>query len=434
MLKRLKIHRFRTVRPGTELIFNDRFNILLGRNGTGKTSLLDLISTVLRSDFSPLREEEFDIEWEIESRLGGLLSARLSNKRVRPSEGADPARPEPETWLPSCHVSVQTRDSLQNPTEIKVEGFLSQRRLGQGDWTPGRPIDLLSPGLLSRLRSQTLDLTNGTADIFWGIESDGNPAYRFDESLEVFECITERATRTRRGRSIPDPIRRKSVWASPRFIHNSSSLFDPIYTVAQPQPGQSSARVELESSRHLGRFPQQTGLQDLSMFLAVEGSQRGLDVGGPEASLRFDGVCWIFGPAEFLFTAPGGATFNHHGLSYGQKRLLAFLYYLDANPRYVVADELVNGMHHEWIRFCIEEIGERQAFLTSQNPLLLDYIPLSSAEEASKTFIQCHAEHSKDRAEFVWSNLTPEDAEELYQDHLVGIQRLGEILRVRGLW
>jgi len=50
MLQRLKVHRFRNVRPGTELAFSEHMNVLLGRNGTGKTTLLDLISVVLRSD------------------------------------------------------------------------------------------------------------------------------------------------------------------------------------------------------------------------------------------------------------------------------------------------------------------------------------------------------------------------------------------------
>lgn len=66
MLKRLKVHRFRYVKPGTELCFAEHFNVLLGRNGTGKTTLLDLLSMVLRSDFSALRDEEFDIDIEYE--------------------------------------------------------------------------------------------------------------------------------------------------------------------------------------------------------------------------------------------------------------------------------------------------------------------------------------------------------------------------------
>jgi hypothetical protein len=195
------------------------------------------------------------------------------------------------------------------------------------------------------------------------------------------------------------------------------------YEPVQPRPGQSSTAVELPQESALKRFPVLAGVSEMSLSLAVEGSRE-----------EADGVWWRLGRAEFLFTDPGGMVFNQTRLSYGQKRLLAFLYYLDANPTYVVADELVNGMHHDWIRACLDEIGDRQSFLTSQNPLLLDYLPLESVEQVERTFIQCRREVVDDKVTLHWSNLTRSDAEELFADYKVGIQPLGEILRARGLW
>ena len=91
-------------------------------------------------------------------------------------------------------------------------------------------------------------------------------------------------------------------------------------------------------------------------------------------------------------------------------------------------------MHHDWIRACVDEIGDRQAFLTSQNPLLLDYLPLESVEQIQKTFIQCRTKIVDDEPQIVWSNLAAEDAAELFADVQGGIQPIGEILRARGLW
>ncbi|MGD0094558.1 MAG: AAA family ATPase, partial [Planctomycetota bacterium] len=48
-LKRLKIHKFQNFVPGVELRFDDKLNVLLGKNGTGKTTLLNLISQCLRT-------------------------------------------------------------------------------------------------------------------------------------------------------------------------------------------------------------------------------------------------------------------------------------------------------------------------------------------------------------------------------------------------
>jgi recombinational DNA repair ATPase RecF len=54
-LKRLKIHKLPRVKPGTELVFSDGINVLLGLNGTGKTTLLEVLVAVLNGQF-----EKFD--------------------------------------------------------------------------------------------------------------------------------------------------------------------------------------------------------------------------------------------------------------------------------------------------------------------------------------------------------------------------------------
>src|SRR5690606_32028746 len=94
-----------------------------------------------------------------------------------------------------------------------------------------------------------------------------------------------------------------------------------------------------------------------------------------------------FGNMRFDFAKHDRSIINHTQLSYGQKRLLSFYYYLACSPACVVADELVNGMHHEWIEACLNDLGERQAFLTSQNPLLLDYLGFESVDEVRSSFV-----------------------------------------------
>ncbi|WP_438013724.1 AAA family ATPase [Sorangium sp. So ce315] len=126
--------------------------------------------------------------------------------------------------------------------------------------------------------------------------------------------------------------------------------------------------------------------------------------------------------------------FQDQHLSYGQKRLLAFLYYLDANPSFVIADELVNGLHHAWIEECMNAIGDRQAFLTSQNPLLLDYLSFESAEQVKESFILCRNQVDGDRERMIWRNMTDDEADMFYRAYQVGIEHVGEILRTRGLW
>lgn len=434
------VHRFRHVKPGTELAFNERFNVLLGRNGTGKTTLLDLISMVVRSDFSGLRSEVFDLEFELQDERG-TARVRVANEPVnddKASTGGARAnggrRPSPEYIAKlSTKLVFDPLEPLES-FDIEVDGSMRRWRKGDDAWRHGNAIDLFQPDLLFQL---TLGFDHGRSGegkalallhmVTWFASS----AFRFDESLGTYESIIRSGPR--------DPERSASatrVYADVHFKSSqpgdvggkivSSNFMPMVNGIAEPKPGQTSAMVSLDSSR-LRKFPSAVGLRDIAMSVSVEGSYT-----------DDDGLWWKFGSLEFLFTELGGSTFSHHALSYGQKRLLAFLYYLDANHRYVIADELVNGMHHDWIRFCLDEMSgldlAAQAFLTSQNPLLLDYIPIASTKEAQRSFIQCRSELIDGHSRFVWSNLSADDARELFADHQVGIQHLGELLRVRGLW
>jgi ABC-type molybdenum transport system ATPase subunit/photorepair protein PhrA len=125
---------------------------------------------------------------------------------------------------------------------------------------------------------------------------------------------------------------------------------------------------------------------------------------------------------------------RHDLLSWGQKRILSFLYYAAANPDILVVDELVNGLHHEWISACLKEMEGRQCFLTSQNPLLLDHLTFSSAEEVRQTFIQCRREKGEHRSQLRWQHMDEASAEAFFRAYKVGIQHVGEILRTKGLW
>lgn len=63
-LERLKINQFRSIEPGTELCFSEGLHVVLGKNATGKSTLLDLIAAALALDFDrpTFREEPLDLE------------------------------------------------------------------------------------------------------------------------------------------------------------------------------------------------------------------------------------------------------------------------------------------------------------------------------------------------------------------------------------
>ena len=82
----------------------------------------------------------------------------------------------------------------------------------------------------------------------------------------------------------------------------------------------------------------------------------------------------------------------------------------------------------------MRELGERQSFVTSQNPLLFDYVTFTSVDEVRTRLVHCQRELRGERELKVWSNPAEEIAERLYADHRRGGSPLSTLLRIHGLW
>ena len=139
----------------------------------------------------------------------------------------------------------------------------------------------------------------------------------------------------------------------------------------------------------------------------------------------------------FKFVLRDGTTFLHDRLSFGQKRLLAFWYYQDGcRGRPVVADELVNGFHYDWIDRAVEKLRPQQSFLSSQNPLLIDRIGnFDSVEKVRRSFITCRTRETESgERRLVWKNATVEQAESFLRGYQTGLAHVSEVLRDEDLW
>ena len=170
----------------------------------------------------------------------------------------------------------------------------------------------------------------------------------------------------------------------------------------------------------LARFVESTQYRDARLILVKDGVASGTAT---------------FASPLARFQRPNGDEIPHNQLSFGEKRLLAFLLELHANPHTIIVDELANGMHHSWLDACVEllEEFETQAFLTSQNPLLLDSIPLSRETFASAhTLVVC--ELDDESGQMVWRNLSEAETEDFFRSYDVGLQHISEIMRDKGLW
>jgi energy-coupling factor transporter ATP-binding protein EcfA2 len=443
-IRRVTIHRLRNVKPGCTFELHSGLNVLLGQNGTGKTTLLQWMADFMSGNLESWSREPYHVEVEMEagtepntariemtiendiselapvqqdwSKLKGVVAARLQQQ---------------------AHSSVLTTDTIievgderyeihESPAEFIVQlngqrlARLGENRVRRGPHT--NPI-LFTMMIASHcIKSVRERLIRGEDHYFSQIMEDLRHYWsieRFDESLNFFHRLVEgREPQTHLGisqsfiddslsRLIPDEVI-QAAWTK---IPNVADDLQMLTFSAEEVKGFLTTAVEL--------FQYRSAALHLTL---LEKSTGGADATATYGNLRF------------TFHRHDGSIIGHDALSYGQKRMLSFLYYLALNPRLIIVDELVNGLHHAWIEACIEEIGDRQALLTSQNPLLLDYLTFDSADEVRQRFILCSSERENGREQLIWRNPTQEEAESFFRAYQAGIQHVGEILVDKGLW
>ncbi|NRD68531.1 AAA family ATPase [Corallococcus exiguus] len=403
-LTRLTINKFRNVAP-TTLDFRPGINVLLGRNAAGKTTLLRLLSTLMGVPDETLKDDSLEASYRVSGRALDFEHS-IVRKRVTPTR----INPDRSEQVGFSDLELEQFDSLTfeingeitvratvNPTEVLIEKDGkrdSQTRTSHPDPLVSVINALWSTVALEAPEDVIVDIEEAR------IETLG----RMDESLNQLGSILK--------------------------IEGQRSGMRRAWNIAHVP---TSMRKIL-----FGEIPEGTIATFSPSFLERVAQIIGYD----SASARFD--------IERLNPAPGryatklsnlrfffkrfGEEVSHDLLSYGQKRLLAFFAHADASPDVIIADELVNGLHHEWISACLSEIGERQAFLTSQNPLLLDFLRFESIEEVRHTFIICERAGSTADAQLIWRNLTEEEAESFFLAYQTGIQRVSDILLTKGLW
>jgi energy-coupling factor transporter ATP-binding protein EcfA2 len=430
----LRIDRFRNVRPGTELRFDDHRNLVLGKNGSGKSTLLRLLAVVISSRFQ-LLHEPYDLSYRLQ--LGDLLiEARAWTSESALPPGLPPDLAASQSGLsPRLEARYEARITHGLGGEVYlidlVEGMGTARRLSpeRKDWPPvdGKRYTL-NPTLSQALI--VLIFTREHPETFSGrnwrrSQTIGHTLRRFDESLDTFRQII--------GGGEDDELLGTPVVSAMR-VDRAPTSWLPLTVI----PVASSDFESIDEA-----FPREVPL-DLTpgMRAVLRPFARALGLRKAEAHMNFEekssitegSESWSYRTMQFLFTRQDGSIINHNQLSYGQKRLLSFLYYLATNDQVVIADELVNGLHHEWIEMCLDLLGERQAFLTSQNPLLIDYLPPGSAEQAQARYLLCRSEQTERGEQLCWENMPAEDADRFFRAYEVGVRQAGEVLRSKGLW
>jgi energy-coupling factor transporter ATP-binding protein EcfA2 len=394
-LRRLVIHRFRNVQPETELVCHPGINVVLGKNGSGKTTLLRLFEAVLSGNLGLLWREgasvtaEFEVQWQ-ELPAGPLGTRRTGRTTLSyASERQPPGETERSERL---RVLIERSDGKQ--TEVRyADGRVVLEEFGETlAHSPARELE----GRIHRIFS-SLDHWQWRAR--WsGAVFPFDSTWRFAEDLDDFDELM-------RGEVTFEF--QVSGWTSsyPRGL-------SPPPDISNPPPRQITL---LDTPIH--EAGQQMGFQ------ASEVTMRAGDTAAKPV---------VYNSLAISLQRKDGSWVQEEKLSWGQKRFLSW--WATRPDRYIIADELTNGLHHEWIRLVLEGMEGRQAFLATQNPLLLDHLEFESAEEVTQRIVHCRALLRDEREVLEWRNPTPEEAGRFFEAYQQGIQHVSQILQLEDLW
>ncbi|CAM4233313.1 ATP-binding protein [Corallococcus sp. ZKHCc1 1396] len=424
-LTRLHVHHYRELAPDTALTFGPTLNVVVGATGSGRTTLLDLVSRVLCSDFSGLLREPFSLDYAL--RFDGLTVEVA-------------VRNEPPAALPAPKGEEGPGASLALPPAGLAHGLMPSI-VATVRWDAAEDVRLVMRASATGFACEVDGAAGFTRRMHWSV---------LDRSVWTLLFMAaqylERGVKDR----LKDLLRRTFLLAPPRF-DESLGMFEhlgairyamerrgedlfPLGLMALPtwMPGWLREQVEHEPLPPTLMFRHETLPESfLARFVTLAGFASGtltLDV--TETTPLSQGGRLGFSGFRFAFVRGDGTPVAQEQLGYGQRRLLSFLYYLDVHDAFVIADELPDGLHPDLVAACVKDVGERQAFLTSQNPLLFEHLSFRDAEDLRTSVIHC--EGGTGRGAWRWTQPSPEVAARLFSAYREGARPLGAVLRAQG--
>jgi ABC-type branched-subunit amino acid transport system ATPase component len=426
-LTRLKITQFRNVQP-TELFFHDGYNILLGPNASGKTTLLNLISACVRGDFSEYKREDFSFEFNLDSDSLNLCAILQNQRNDTPSPFEHPFNEYLRIQYQYKSISGQTEQGKKASTIKKTDTNITFHHLT----TKSIFINNLWFEIMSEIYTVSLEnleyheIMGHFLNQYILIAAPPQTRTRFNEELGFYRNIISQDTdqcpsikialRTPLTQSKQDTIAILNRQLIPN--RSQSKLAKNLRQIITNNTEQKNEYFSLNKENN-------NTINNLHITFEFKEIEREKQKNRTISSWKMSG---------FELISSNKDTKDHSILSYGQKRLISFIYYAACNPEIIIADELVNGMHHNWIADCMDLIKDRQSFLTSQNPLLLDHLYFENAKQVQETFIICDIKAVEDGEQITWENITERVGEQIFSAYQVGIQHVSEILKTHGLW
>lgn len=379
-LERIKVNLFRSVEPGTELCFSDGLHVVLGKNASGKSTLLDLIAASLAVNFDhpDFHDEPLDLEFTLRA---GELHFEAKVKRAPREENVSSVLED--VGGRNGSQREEGHYILRAPSGFKITVVLST------DDLPRRTVEGMDPAqyglsepLGGRHRVSPLSPTIVGLYNLWFQGS----------SWKAWEAMTRMGRKFLLAAAHDQPFRMSegdellNAFADSRFvIHLGESLQTCPYLLPDDlfkalSPTGSAIEVQLALEPFLFTFIREMGFSGARMSL-----------GPPRVERHLGHDVFAYSLPTFTFYRDGRLVRRVDQLSYGQRRLFALGWYLACTRDSAILDEPANGLHESWIAFLVSQLHDRQVFLTSQNRELLDMLPFRTETELSRGFVLCES-------------------------------------------
>lgn len=435
-----------------KLDFHCGANLILGPNGSGKTTLLKLIEGICCGDiFFCMR------------RIGLGVSVQATFELSKPMEqyqdwslhftvhtfSVNDASETIGTVGVNATVALSWRNSSMIRAEVSLNGPEIRYTLASGETYVHKPTarstswwqpsDSLC-GIISRdwpLEHQSL---LGAADAFHSAFRFYGPL-RLDERTDYPDSLLTDPPRAQRPPLLT--IQPTGLHASCDYGYHKEWRTEPYlnstleFEIHGDVPADALQRIHdqillhcIQPSEPLPQFTERdcSALQTFCRLTGAVGVQVLLtDLRSYELNPQSH-----HGSTEMSIHWPNGETTPASQLTFGQRRLLAFLWLLSsrvAGP--MLLDDVTNGLHWEWVQECINEMGDRQSFHAVQNPLMINALVEREVDVIRKQLIHCSR---LTEGRLLWRQPASDEAREISRARTRLIRPISEQLAGMGLW